>query len=362
MKRTKTFRKPSATQDDVARQAGVSQAVVSAVLGGRTGKIGASEKLQKKILAAAAKLGYRTDSSARAMRMRRFYNLGYFTANVAQAVEQDRPEFRAGVYDTAAAHGYHVTMVRLPSRPTAATNPIPQVFREAHLDGLIINHVSLLTPELEKVVAASGLPVVYLNEKLKSNAVYVDDFAGARIMTEHLLTQGYRRVAFSCTEAGGHYSHADRVAGYSKVMAEHRLASRVLATDTRRCGVDILDWLKSPKRPDAIFCSSDFQALYFQRFIHQLGLHFPDDLGLAGYNDDGYDLFLESPLTTMSIPRYDMGKAAVEMVLKLITAPEQPKVPSVCFQPGLVTGLSTQRGASHQQRPPRPDRWPGSIM
>jgi DNA-binding LacI/PurR family transcriptional regulator len=362
MKAAKAMRKKTFTQDDVARRAGVSQAVVSAVLGGRTGKIGASEKLQKKILAAAAKLGYRTDSSARAMRMRRFYNLGYFTANVAQAVEQDRAEFRAGVYDTAAALGYHVTMVRLPSRPTAATNPIPQVFREAHLDGLIINHVSLLTPELQKVVAATGLPVVYLNEKLRHNSIYVDDFAGARIMTEHLLEQGYRRVAFSCTEAGAHYSHADRIAGYSKVMAGHRLPVRVLNTDTRRCGADILDWLRSTQRPDAVFCSTDFQALYFQRFIHQLGLHFPDDLGLAGYNNDGYDLFLESPLTTMSIPRYEMGKAAVEMVLKLIAAPEQPKMPSVCFMPGLVTGLSTQRGASHTQRPLTPDRWPGSIM
>ena len=362
MKRTIKIRKPSATQDDVATAAGVSQAVVSAVLGGRTGKIGASEKLQKKILAAAAKLGYRTDSSARAMRMRRFYNLGYFTANVSQAVEQDRPEFRAGVYDTAAAQGYQVTMVRLPSRPTADTNPIPQVFRESHLDGLIINHVSLLTPELERVVTASGLPVVYLNEKRKSNAVYVDDFAGARIMTEHLLEQGYRRIAFSSTESGEHYSHADRIAGYSKVMAEHKLPTRLLPADTRRCGVDILDCLKTSKRPDAIFCSSDFHALYFQRFIHQLGLHFPDDLGLAGYNDDGYDLFLESPLTTMRIPRYDMGRAAVEMVLKLITAPQRPKISSVCFTPSLVTGLSTHRGASHTQRPLTPDRWPGSIM
>jgi LacI family transcriptional regulator len=318
--------------------------------------------LQKKILAAAAKLGYRTDSSARAMRMRRFFNLGYFTANVTEAVEQDHPGFRAGVYDAAATHGYHVAMVRLPSRPTMDTNPIPQEFRESHLDGLIINHVSLLTPELQAVVTASGFPVVYINEKHRHNAVYVDDLAGARIMTEHLLAQGYRRVAFSCTEAGGHYSQADRVAGYSKVMAEHRLQTQILNTDTRRCGADILAWLRSSKRPDAIFCYSDDLALYYQRFIHQLGLHFPNDLGLAGYNAAGYDLFLESPLTTMRIPRYDMGKAAVEMVLKLIASPEQPKVTSVCFKPGLVTGLSTQRGESHTQRPPTPDRWPGSIM
>ena len=47
------------------------------------------------------------------------------------------------------------------------------------------------------------------------------------------------------------------------------------------------------------FCASDFHALYLQRYLHQLGLHFPDDIGLAGYNDDGYDLLLESPLTTM---------------------------------------------------------------
>jgi LacI family transcriptional regulator len=358
----KPIRSSAATQKDIAKRVGVSQSVVSAVLAGRLGTIGASKELQDRIVAAAAELGYRPDSSARAMRMGRFQNLGYFTANVSEAAAFDWPEFRAGVYDGAAERGYQLTMVRLPSRPAAGSNPIPQVFREAHLDGLIINHVSLLTPEVEKLVATSGLPVVYLNEKLRTNSVYVDDVAGARLMTRYLLAQGYRRIAFSTLENSEHYSVTDRRDGYAKVMAQHRLPKRILSADSRRCGVDVLEWLRAADRPEAIFCASDFHALYMQRYLHQLGLHFPDDIGLAGYNDDGYDLLLESPLTTMKIPRYEMGKAAVEMVIKLISSPQKASIPSMLFQPSLVAALSTQRGKSYRDRPLLPARWPHSLV
>jgi len=339
--------KASVTQLDIARRAGVSQASVSAVLSDNLQNIRISPALQKKIRRVAALTGYRINSGARAMRTRRFHNLGYFVA-VRTLPEIDYPDFRAGVYDGAVAGNYHVTLIRLPKPTATEPNPIPKAFREAHLDALIVNQMTGITPALKKVIAASRLPVVYLNEKFPTNTVAVDDFAGAQVLTEHLLAQGYRRIAqVSYADfQTRHYSGPERRQGYTAAMAAHGLSPLYQTVSRDPTGAEVIQWLRSAKRPEAIFCYNDPLALQMQGWAMQAGLRIPDDLGLAGYGVDGCDDYFLRRLTTMAIPRHAMGVAAVNMALTMLDDGAPQSVKSIVMPATLRPGNSIQMGES----------------
>ncbi|MEI8243958.1 MAG: LacI family DNA-binding transcriptional regulator [bacterium] len=336
----------TASQQDIARLVGVSQTVVSHVLrGAQNGTVRVAEATRRRILDAARRVNYRPNSSARAMRARRFRNLGYFVCNV-DLTENDFPGFRAGICDAATAHGHHVVMIRLPHSVTGIDNPIPLVFREAHLDALIINPYSYLSADIVKAVEQSGLPVVYLNQKQQTNAVYVDERSGARAVTQHLIDRGGRRIVY--VEPGDrdatavwHYSQRDRLRGYKETLVAHGLEPRIQRGAWPAADPSFAGMFRAPGRPDAAFCFNDFAALYLQRFILQAGLEIPRDVRLAGYGGDEIDMHFTAPLTTMRIPRYPMGVAAVEMAVTLAGQERRQALPSVVVQPVLAVGGTT---------------------
>ena len=71
-------------------------------------------------------------------------------------------------------------------------------------------------------------------------------------------------------------------------------------------------------------------------------IRIPEDVVLAGYNGAYASLCSWRPLTTMRIPSYEMGKAALELALKIVEDPGQKEFPSIMFRPELVIGESTR--------------------
>ena len=121
------------TQTVIAKLTGVSQCVVSAVLNNNFTKIRVAPAVRERVRSKAQSLGYRVNTGARAMRTRKYFNIGYFLANIPGTMaEIDFPEFRAGAYDAAVAQDYHVSLIRLPTTASEKVNPIPKAFREAH--------------------------------------------------------------------------------------------------------------------------------------------------------------------------------------------------------------------------------------
>ena len=144
------------------------------------------------------------------MRYGQFYNIGYFEAKV-KARGLPILGAQSGVCDEASEHDYNIVLAQLPSDLSSNPGSLPFIFRESNLDALIISHAGNLTSELKKVIDASGLPVVYLNEKKSYNAVYVDDLQGGEEITRHLISVGNREIAYvSCRPEPSHYSAADR--------------------------------------------------------------------------------------------------------------------------------------------------------
>ncbi len=338
------------TQTTIAQLTGVSQGVVSAVLNENFTKIRVAPAVQQRVRNKAQALGYRINAGARAMRTRRYFNVGYFLANTPGTMaEIDFPEFRAGAYDAAVAQDYHVSLIRLPSTVRGKINPIPKAFREAHLDALVINQMGGgFTTELHRSILASGFPVVYLNDKQPTNALYFDDFKSAQLLTEHLIKQGYRRIQYLAEPVAEsrHYSTMDRREGYMATMTAHGLTPTFQTLDPDAPRDELIRWLRGAQKPEAIFCSRDRDALLLQTYAYAAGLRIPEDLAVAsGSNERRLDDYFIVPLTTMIPPRYEMATAAIKMVLSMVGTNVSHTQPAIDFTAELRVGASTPERA-----------------
>ena len=329
------------TQRDIAREAGVSQAVVSAVVNGRTERIGASEDVKRRVKAVAERLGYRLHTGARAMRSQRSGTIGYFAPGRFKW-DFDFPGTRPGLFDEAEENGFRVVYARFGSGIE-----IPRVLRELSLDGLIVHHGGALEPEFAAHLRRHKIPVVFLNDRRARNAVYLDDARAAAEMTRHLIKRGYRRITYfsSMPFIAGHHSWVDRVAGYTATLTSAGLHPSTLLLDGLKREASrgaLLDYLSSAEPPDAFFCHTDHDAAVMLAWLYGSSWEVPRDFALAGFEMDPICVhYFPFSLTTMQVKRYEMARAAVGMLVRLMEPGAPRRLPSVVFHPELSEGLST---------------------
>jgi DNA-binding LacI/PurR family transcriptional regulator len=276
------------------------------------------------------------------MRYGRFYNIGYFEAK-RSATAWPLLGAESGVFDAASAHNYNVVLIRLPSDGSNTPSLIPSVFRERNLDALILSHAGNITPELEEAIDASEFPVVYLNEKKRYNAVYINDLGGMKASVEHLIGLGHTKIAYmSNIPIAAHYSVKDRKIGYEKAMREAGLKPKFLDIPLSHPSWEkaVYDWFLENEDLEAVACYSDFTAMQLLRVLYKSPISVPEKLSVMGFGNDFGVECGSVKLTTMSIPFYEMGKSSVEMALALLNQ-RPPILPAKIFQPALVTRDST---------------------
>ncbi|WP_308404358.1 LacI family DNA-binding transcriptional regulator [Streptomyces spinosisporus] len=174
-----------------------------------------------------------------------------------------------------------------------------------------------------------GMPVVYVSQHADGRAsVYVDDVAGARNGTRHLLHLGHRRIAFvqSRGATGFSFSSYGRLLGYQQALAEAdvpRDDALVVAAppEDKRAVVEALGALLSLREPPtAVFAEQDELAASLIRALRRSGIEVPERMSVLGFDDqpvaDWFDL------STVSQSPSDMGRVAGELVLELINDPE----------------------------------------
>ena len=327
--------------NDLAKMLKLSNSTVGAALSGRGGNTRVSEATRSRVQQAAQELNYRVNASASSVRRQRFNNVGFFTAKKRPFDYSFADIMSHGVSTAAKRHGQNVVLVRI-SELMEADLDLPRALGEACLDALVVQDAWSITGVFQNVVESLGVPVTYVNEKRPVNAVYSDDVAAGRIMTEHLLGQGFRKIAILApTSARPHYSYPDRVQGYLEAMEAAGVAP-IVQTPGTNWREETCQWLETSARPEAIFCADDQTALYLQRILYGLRLRAPDDIAIAGCNGELFAEHSPIPLTTLRIDFHAMAQVAVDLAMALYEK-GVPTVPSVVLQPELVVRESTRR-------------------
>jgi LacI family transcriptional regulator len=340
------------TIKDIARDAGLSTAAVSQALRPHpNSNIKLQAETVERVKAVARELNYQPHAGARSIRSNSFSMIGYFIAKTGQLTNTPYG-YMAGVHDVAEERGFRMTMIRLPRTIDDINTAIPSVFSERNLDALIIESYSELADQIYKQIQASGLPVIFVNDRHKTNSVYVDDEWGAGELTRHLIEKGYQRICFlqRRTEGGPpiekmHHSAIDREKGYRKAMRKagrEALSHTVLTRGLVGLDVELSqeDW-EVITQHDAVIAYDDDLANLIARTAYNHNLRIPDSLAIAGFNGDYASLSAWQRLTTVKIPSYEMGRKAAEMAFQLVDRRADAALPSSVLRPTLILGQTT---------------------
>ncbi|MFI6389840.1 LacI family DNA-binding transcriptional regulator [Nonomuraea sp. NPDC050547] len=306
------------TIKDVAGRAGVSPATVSRVLNhGPT----VAEELRERVLAAVRELGYRPSSQARFLRTRATTVLGLIISDITN------PFFTSmvrGAEDAASKAGYSVMLANTDEDLEKEQRSI-EVAAAENMAGVILSPASATRTSIS-LLAERGIPVVTVDRRLqtaKVDRVGVNNVKAAQDAVLRLVDQGCRRIGFIAgpTEVT---TAVDRLAGYRHGLRAAGLAYRrelVVRGDYRIEGgrAAAAGLLRLKPGPDALFVSNNLMALGAATALREYGLRYPEDITLAVFDDMRWALGLSDAMTLISQPTYEIGRLAVELLLRRVS-------------------------------------------
>jgi LacI family transcriptional regulator len=303
------------TRADVARLAGTSPALVSYVL--NDGPRQVAPATRARIEAAIAELGYRPNVSARSLRMNRGHALGMVIPDGANPFFS---ELSAVIEAAAFARGYPL-FVGNAAGDSEREQAYVQTFIDRRVEGLLAISSTWETGIGDACVEA-GMILVALDriiDPARFAHVMSDSVGGAQQAVTHLIEHGHREIA--CL-SGPHVSTAeDRVQGYRNALEAGGLPEHpIVRTDFGgAAGYRALsELIAGPRRPTAVFVTSDLQAMGMLRAAYDAGLRVPDDLAVVAFDGIEYSRYTRPGLTTMVQPTRRMGELAVDLLLEQI--------------------------------------------
>lgn len=306
---------------DVAREAGVSKATVSKVLNGRQ-DLSVRPETRRRVHEAAEELGYRPHSGARAL-------AGASTHALALLVPSlDNPTYvtiARGAYRRARELGY-LSLLAEDFHGQEADESFNHLVQEGRVDGLLIASARPGHPLLD-ALSRSPVPHVFLNRAVEGSGrnVTMDVARSSVTALDHLHSLGHRAIGHIAGPPGIGPSDARKQA-FLRHAGELGLSAAPVASGdfTEEGGVSAtLELLRSPTggpRPPltALYTSSLAQAIGAMGAIRGLGLRIPEDISVVGNDDLPVAGHLSPPLTTVAMPLYELGTAAVDALVAAI--------------------------------------------
>ena len=336
------------TIQDVADRAGVSKATVSAVINDK-GTV--KETTRATVLEAIRELNYRPRPSARRrLATERPRSIGFVLREIANPYYA---EIITGAESFLRERGY-VTLVAASEGDFEAEQDIIKVFTLKDVDGILLTPVLDGDTDLSHIfdLKRRNVSFVLLEEVrgIQANLVDVDNIEGAKSAARHLIELGHTRIVHF---AGPEYSlHSqERLDGVRSAYSESQLVFSgdlvVPAGDSLddgyRAGLDYFSELSADARPTGVTCYNDLVALGLCHALEELGLHVPNDVSVVGYDNLQLIDYLSpaSRITTVNVPKFEVGRTAAEILHNLITKNEPGPPRKVYLNAELVVREST---------------------
>jgi DNA-binding LacI/PurR family transcriptional regulator len=328
------------TMKDVAERARVSVSTVSHVLNG-TRKV--SEETRGEVLAAVEELSYRPNLLARGLKTRRTYTIGLLIPDIQNSFFTSVVR---GVEDVALSRGYHLFLCNTDEDPGREDEYIRELARK-RVDALMVAPSARREADVRRL-RGEGVPFVLVDrdvEGVDADIVGVDNRAGMRLIAEHLVELGHRRIAMisgPLDKASGY----ERDLGLRDALSDLELALEDFLvrfgdfrTSSGREGARELLSLRSS--PTALVTANNQMTLGALLTISEMGLGVPGDVSVVGFDDPEWAPLTGPPLTTVAQPTYEMGVRAARMLLDRIETEPGGESRKLLLEPWLVVREST---------------------
>ncbi len=316
---TRQTRKRPPTMSDIARQAGVSRTTVSFVLNNHASSASIPAETKDRILEAAKRLSYRPNLAAKVLHTNQTHTIGFITDEIATTPHA--VNIIKGAQDEALAHGKLLLIINTGSDATVKETAI-EMMLERQVEGIIyaaMYHHEVALPANMYEGSAVLLDCFCADRSLPS--VVPDEVQGGRTATEVLLNKGHRRIGF-INNVDPIPATFGRLEGYKQALQAYDIPFdedlvRSHTSDSRGGYLGTLELLQLREPPTAIFCFSDFMAMGAYNALRELGVSIPGDVAVIGFdNQELIAAQLSPPLSTIQLPHYQMGKWAIEYLLK----------------------------------------------
>lgn len=330
------------TMRDIARVAGVPVSAVPLVL---ANKPGVSAARRARVQEAIQELGYARPLAGPGRQTRR-HRLGLVIEGRGIPIFTDYyyGEILAGIQAEAKQLGLSIWLHAFEPE----TETIEDVARSARdeVDGFIIVSGGDMTDERITHLEQTGLPTVLVDNFVVGHdvhAVVADNFGAGYIATRHLLDLGHRRIAM-IAGSRAYRKFVHRQNGYVDALAEAGITpetcwqppamlSEGRAGEPRAGEVEMTQLLALPDdlRPTAIVAANDRLAARALMVAHRAGVRVPDQLSVVGVGDVDEAMSTIPPLSTVSVPRREMGALGVRRLVELLKGSAPPPYKTVLY-------------------------------
>jgi DNA-binding LacI/PurR family transcriptional regulator len=325
------------TMSELARLVGVCPATVSRVLN-ESGPV--SDKTRARVLAGIERYYYQPNELARGLVNGKSRTVGVIAGRL------DNPFYAAvltGIEQALSTAGYS-WLLGLSTHDAARERQHLQDLRKRQVDGLIINPA--LAPDghypnadLIHALRRDGVPLVVVHDYFRqtnTHSIAYDIFGGVCQAIDHLVGLGHRRIGFvspvwrpSVNETGGP-NH--RVRGYIMGLNRHGLVFdpelTAFAAETFAGGAEGAHRLMALAHPPtALLTHNDTVAVGVMHGLREAGKRVPEDVSVVGFDNTEICDYLPTPLTSVSLPKHELGQHAVRLVLAAIERGEDLETP-----------------------------------
>lgn len=281
----------------------------------------------KRVLATAEALGYRANPFARGLKVQRSMTIGMLVPDLGNPLF---PPIVRGIEDGLRDRGYAMILGNTDQDVGREANLL-DVFLQRRVDGLVLA-TALRGYPLVELLRNAGVPVVLVNRTADDAAMSMvggDDHQGIGLAVRHLVQLGHERIAF----VGAAMSASTGFNRYQYFMAW--LQSLGLTVDpelmvfspwfSKEGGATATEELVGRGKDfTAIVAASDMIALGCYRALRSAGLRVPEDVSVVGYNGSRWCDEFNPPLTSIHVPKYDVGRETARLLLARLESPNSP--------------------------------------
>jgi LacI family transcriptional regulator len=326
------------TIKDVAKQSGVSISTVSAVLNATDW---VPDDTKHRVERAIDDLAYRPNRIAQSLKKRRSNAYGIIVSDLLN------PYFT----EIVSALQLHLlnddkySFIFNAERRSDLADKSFEFILDRQLDGIVLIGDSVSEKTVKKYTKKyPEIPIVAIERDYGIDSVHtllVDSEKAAFEATTYLINLGYKRIAMITGPSSGvgssTYGRVQRMEGYKRALATAQMPMNAdysiegdFRMDSGEAAMHKL--LCLPELPDAVFAANDLMALGAMKALKQVNLRIPGDVALIGYDDIVLASMVSPALTTLAMPKKQLGDVAAEILLRTAATPSAQFLPDKRIQ------------------------------